>query len=498
MNGAGSYNPASEMKAGQTCLKGTVSSVPGECFQPQPPAGPGNDKVLPSGLGGHRFFGARCVPPAFLPNRLGNDKVFPSSRARGSTLCLILLSVCSAFLTVRGSDWPQWRGPERNGTSKETGLLKEWPVEGPKLAWHLTDLGGGYSTPSVAQGRLYVVTSDGEESESVQALNAADGKKLWSTRIGKVGPNDARMNFAGSRSTPTVDGELLFALGSDGDLTGLETSSGKIRWQKNLRTEFGGQPGRWAYAESPLVDGDTLVCTPGGSTATLVGLHKKTGEVLWKCALPEGDEAAFASAIVVEADGTKQYVQLLQKGLVGVDAKTGKFLWRFAKATSRLGANIPTPVASDGAIYVASAGTGGGVVKLKVKGDGVEPEQLFFDAKMPTAIGGAVKVGDYLYGTTGQAMLCVDFKTGQVKWEERGLGTASLCYTDGRLYLHGENGQVALVEPSHESYREKGRFTPVDPPQRANPMMKSWTYPVVADGRLYLRDQGSLWCYAVK
>lgn len=341
-----------------------------------------------------------------------------------------------------------------------------------------------------------MITSDGEESESVQALDARDGKRLWSTRIGKVGPNDARMNFAGSRSTPTVEGELLFALGSDGDLACLESSSGKIRWQKNLRSDFGGQPGKWAYAESPLVDGETVVCTPGGSDATLVGLNKKTGDVLWKCPLPEGDEAAFASAIVVEVDGRKQFVQLLQKGLVGVDAKSGKFLWRFARATSRLGANIPTPVAADGFIYVASAGTGGGLVK--VQGDGVEPEQVYFEAKLPTAIGGAVKVGDYLYGTTGQAMLCVDFKSGQVKWEDRALGTASLCYVDGRLYLHGENGQVALVEPSHESYREKGRFTPADPPQGANPMVKAWTYPVVADGKLYLRDQGSLWCYAVK
>lgn len=420
----------------------------------------------------------------------------PNRTRAASWLSLIALACCLAPLPLQGADWPQWRGPHRNGAGNEAGLLKEWPAEGPKLLWHLTDLGGGYSTPSVARGRLYVVTSEGEESESVQALNAADGKRLWSTRIGKVGPNDARMNFAGSRSTPTVDGELLFALGSDGDLACLETSSGKIRWQKNLRSDFGGQPGKWAYAESPLVDGETVVCTPGGKDATLVGLNKKTGDVLWKCPLPEADEAAFASAIVVEADGVKQYVQLLQKGLVGVDAKTGKFLWRFAKATSRLGANIPTPLAADGFIYVASAGTGGGLVK--VKGAGVEPEEVYFEAKLPTAIGGAVKVGEYLYGTTGQAMLCVDFKTGQVRWEERALGTASLCYVDGRLYLHGENGQVALVEPSHESYREKGRFTPVDPPQRANPMMKSWTYPVVADGKLYLRDQGSLWCYHVK
>ena len=263
-------------------------------------------------------------------------------------------------------------------------------------------------------------------------------------------------------------------------------------------TDFGGKSGAWAYAESPLVEGDTLVCTPGGSEATLVALNKKTGDVLWKCALPEGDEAAYASAIAVEAGGVRQYVQLLQKGLVGVEAKTGKFLWRFEKAVSRFNANIPTPVASDDIIYVGSAGTGGGAVKLMAKDGGVEAEPVYFESKLPTAIGGAVKVGDYLYGTTAQAMLCVEFKTGQVKWEDRALGAASLCYADGRLYLHGENGDMALVEPSPESYREKGRFTPPDQPKHANAMEKAWAYPVVAQGRLYFRDHGSLWCYGVK
>jgi hypothetical protein len=147
---------------------------------------------------------------------------------------------------------------------------------------------------------------------------------------------------------------------------------------------------------------------------------------------------------------------------------------------------------------VGVAGTGGGAVRLKPKDGGVEAEPLYFEAKLPTAIGGAVKVGEHLYGTTAQAMLCLDFKTGQVKWEERALGAASLCYAEGRLYLHGENGQVALVEPSAEAYREKGRFAPPDQPKRANAMEKAWAYPVIAHARLYLRDHGMLWCYDLK
>ena len=417
-----------------------------------------------------------------------------SCSAPGLALFLLSLAVSSA----QANDWPQWRGPQRNGVSLETGLLKEWPKEGPRLAWQAGDVGSGYAAPSVVGDRLYLLGNEGSEKEFVQALSAQDGKRLWSTPLGKVGNPKQNPNFPAARSTPTVEGDVLYALGSDGDLACVEIVSGKVRWQKNLRSEFGGKPGEWAYSESPLIDGDALICTPGGSEATIVALKKKSGDLLWKCAAPGGDEAAYASAIVVEAGGVKQYVQLLQKGLVGVEAKTGKFLWRYPKATSRYGANIPTPLFSDGYIYAASAGTGGGLVKLKAKDGAVEAEQVYFDLKMPTAIGGVIKVGDSLYGTTGQALLCLDFATGQVKWEDRALGAASLCYVDNRLYLHGENGEVALVEPAAQGYREKGRFNPPDQPTRSAPMEKAWAYPVVANGRLYLRDHGKLWCYDVK
>jgi outer membrane protein assembly factor BamB len=246
-----------------------------------------------------------------------------------------------------------------------------------------------------------------------------------------------------------------------------------------------------------LIDGDRLVCTPGGSDATIVALHTRNGDLAWKTGLPEGDEAAYSSAIVVDAAGVRHYVQLLQKGLVGVDAKTGELLWRYPRAVSRYNANIPTPLAHGARIYTASAGTGGGLVELNKKNGGVGVEEVYFDVKLPSAIGGVVKVGDYLYGTTGSAMICVDFATGQLKWEERALGAASLCYADERLYLHGENGDVALVEPSPAGYREKGRFAPPGQPVRLNDMEKAWAHPVIANGRLYIRDHSVLWCYQV-
>ena len=415
-------------------------------------------------------------------------------------ISLLLITIITVLLPARlqADDWPQWRGPQRNGISKETGLLKQWPKDGPKLLWKLTDAGSGYSTPSVVGERLYLLANEGTDSEFVQAHAVKDGKRIWRTPLGKVGPNPPQMSYLGARSTPTVDGELLYALGSDGDLACVEIGAGKVRWQKNLRTDLGGKPGDWAYSESPLIDGDVLVCTPGGSDATLAAFNKKTGAIIWKCPVPEADQAAFASPIIVEVGGVKQYVQLLQKGLVGVDAKTGKLLWRYGKPVSRYGANIPTPLASGDLIYVGSAGTGGGTVRLKKQDGGIDVEQLYFESKLPTSIGGAVKVGDFLYGTTAQALLCIEFATGKVKWEDRAIGAASLCYADGNLYLHGENGEVALVEASPEGYHEKGRFTPPGQPAHSKPMEKAWAYPVVANSRLYIRDHGSLWCYDVK
>jgi outer membrane protein assembly factor BamB len=410
-------------------------------------------------------------------------------------LLVVFLGLSATCLAARAADWPEWRGPHRSGVSQETGLLKEWPADGPKLMWRVDDIGDGYSTPSVVGDRLYLMSNKDKDDEFVQSLAAVDGQQQWSTRVGKVGPNRGPQ-YPGARSTPTLDGPLLVALGSDGDLACLETATGKIRWQKNLRSDFGGQPGQWAYSESPLVDGDLVVCTPGGSEATLVALDKRSGDVVWKSAVPGGDQAAYASIIVVEVGGLKQYVQFLQKGLVGLDAKTGKFLWRYARTAEGSPANIPTPLALDRFVYSAAGKSGGGLIELKIEPGAVEAKEVYFQPKMPTSIGGAVEVGGYLYGTSSGGLMCVEFATGEVKWQERGVGAGAVCYADGRLYVHGEKEDVALVEATPEAYRERGRFTPSDQPDRGN--SQAWTYPVVANGRLYIRDLGVLWCYDIK
>jgi outer membrane protein assembly factor BamB len=419
-------------------------------------------------------------------------KTTPSSRLCGLAVgCAILFS----SLIARADDWAQWRGPERDGKSKETGLLKKWPEEGPKLVWQKNDIGMGYSTPSVVGERLYLMSNEGSDAEFVKAFQVADGKPVWSQRIGKVGPNTPAMNYPGARSTPTVDGDSIFVLGSDGDLACLETATGKPKWQKNLRTDFGGAPGEWAYAESPLVDGDHLIVTPGGKSATIACLSKKTGDTVWTCATPGGDTAGYASAIAIEAGGVKQYVQFLQKGLVGVEAGSGKLLWTYADTAKGSPANIPTPVASGDFVYSAAGRSGGGLIHLKNDNGKFVVEQVYFGNKMPVAIGGSVLIDDHLYGTS-QVLMCMDFKTGKPKWTDRSVGTASVLFADGMLYLHGENGDVALVEATPSGYHEHGKFTPPDAPDRGR--SKAWAYPVVANGKLYIRDMNMLWCYDVK
>jgi len=422
-----------------------------------------------------------------------------------AALCLSFSAVSvtrSANMDTSTSDWPQWRGPERNGISQESSLLKQWPKEGPKLLWQLNDIGDGYSTPAVVGTRIYLMSNRGMENEFAQALSTQDGKPIWTTRVGAVGNPNQNPPFAKARSTPTVDGDFIYALGSDGDLACLEAKSGKIQWQKSIRKEFGGQPGEWAYAESPLVDGDVVVVTPGGGQATIVALNKKTGAVVWKSAVPGADPAGYASAIVVQAGGRKQYVQFLEKGIVGVDAKTGAFLWRY-KEVAKGPAQAFTPVARGAYVYGGALSVGGGLVRLKPDGGGVAVEQVYFERGLPNGFGGAVLVGDYLYGTAipGLELVAVEFTTGKVKWKAESYGMSSLACADGHLYIHNENGDFVLVEATPEAYREKSRFTPPNQPKRKQAGQyaeKAFAYPVIANGRLYIRDLGTLWAYDIK
>ncbi|HEY7153918.1 MAG TPA: PQQ-binding-like beta-propeller repeat protein [Gemmataceae bacterium] len=401
-----------------------------------------------------------------------------------------------AQLKAAVGDWPAWMGADRTGVSQETGLLKQWPKDGPKQFWKVTDIGEGYSTPSVVGDTIYLLSNRGTRDEFVLALSAKDGKKIWSTRIGNVGEPNQKPPYPGSRSTPTVDGDALYVLGSDGDLACLDAAKGGISWKKSLRADFGGKPGIWAYSESPLIDGDVLVCTPGGEQATLVALNKKNGETIWKASVLSGNQAAYASAIAATVGGVKQYIQFLGGGLVGVAAKDGKLLWRYDKIKGIT--NCTTPLFHDGCVFVSATdrrggSSGGALLRLTADGEGVSAKEIYRIKDLANHHGGVVRVGDALYGTNNTSLVCIDFKTGATKWDNRSVGKGSIAAADGRLYVRSEKGPVALVEATPSGYKEISRF---DQPDRSD--KPSWPHPVIASGRLYLRDQGVLLCYDVK
>lgn len=642
-------------------------------------------------------------------------------------LALVLLSAKASAESPESFDWPQWQGPDRNAVSKEHGLLREWPKGGPPLAWQIKGIGGGYSAPSVAAGRLFGMSNRGNE-EVVWALSEVDGKELWATPLGPAFREGPSQGIEGPGGTPTVDGRRLYVLGAGGDLVCLQADDGKILWRVSLTRDLGGRLPMWRYNESPLVDGDKVVCTPGGQDAMLVALDKLTGKTIWKSKMPSstpagpanvagtpsgpgrgpgasgntgrapggpgspdggsatavtgtkdpglfvgehwgmrafsckipngkylaklyfaetfagitgpgqrvfsytvqghefkdfdtwakaggprrayvetvpvevtngefrivftrqvenpainaievvpqgqavtgaatppatirikagrstpftdssgqvwqpdtgfeggglggmpggfggrpggaggrpggfggfggfggGGGAAYASAIAIDFDGQRQYVQLTASALIGIAAADGKFLWRYDGPANRMGINCSTPIYHDGMIFAASAyGSGGGLVKLSKDGSGgVKAEEVYFTRRMQNHHGGVVVVDGCLYGANGGNeggnLICLDFKTGDIKWNGRDLARevapkGSIVAADGRLYYRHESGTMTLVEPNPKEYIERGRF---EQPDRTN--SPAWSHPVVANGRLYVRDQDLLLCYDVK
>jgi outer membrane protein assembly factor BamB len=390
-------------------------------------------------------------------------------------------------------DWPQFRGPKRDGISAETGLLKQWPAEGPKLAWKANGLGSGYSTLSIVGGRIFTIGDKGD-SGFVIALSVADGKFIWDARLAKSGAAGWG-GFEGPRNSPTVDGDLLYALGQWGDLVCFEAATGKEIWRKSFTNDFGAARPEWGFSESPLVDGDKVLVTPGGPKGAIVALNKKTGDLLWQ-SKEFTDAAQYSSLIAAEIGGARQYIQVTMNSVAGVAAADGKLLWRAARKGQV--AVIPTPIVQNDLVYVSSGyGIGCNLFQITGGGGNFKSKELYSNKVMGNHHGGVIKIGDYLYGySDGKGWTCQDFKTGASKWEEKEkLGKGSLVCADGHLYLRQEDkeGTVALIEASPSGYKEHGRF---DQPSRSK--QKTWSHPVVAGGKLFLRDQDLLLCYDVK
>lgn len=541
-------------------------------------------------------------------------------------------------------DWPQWQGPERNATSKETGLLKEWPKAGPPLAWKVGGLGGGDSTPSVASGRIYGMSHRGSD-EFVWALSEKDGKEIWGVRIAPAHNLSWPQSKEGPSATPTVDGERLYVMGLAGNVVCLQSADGKVVWQRNVVTDFGGKGPMWSFRESPLVDGDRVICTPGGDETTVVALNKLTGETLWKGFAPDragsggpqnrgpggggpsamqtdpvlvgldkdrnkeisadeianapttlgaldknqdgklsedevspqrgdgsaqgnrprprrgpgimrmmkansaldADEsgtieeaeiknaavalrkidtnrdgkltedeagmkfmgpqntgAAYSSAIAVDFGGQRHYVQFLGMAVAGFAAADGKLLWRYDKPANGMRINISTPIYHDGHVFAASAyGAGGGLARLSKSASGeFTAEEVWFSKSMENHHGGVILHDGALFGANGGNgggyLACLDFKTGEVLWDEkdadkRRVTKGSVAFADGRIYYRTEEGPIVLIEPNRKEFVQRGRFAQPDRTDKP-----AWAHPVIANGKLYIRDQDTLYCYNVK
>lgn len=404
-------------------------------------------------------------------------------------LALLLSLTISQAITGDSAqyDWPQWRGPERTGVSKEVGLAKEWPQTGPPVAWAIQNLGEGYGAVAIKGERLLV--QGGRDGNSmVFCLNRSDGKSVWSAALGRRLDQD---RGPGPRGTPTIDGELLYALSEAGDLVCLRLKDGSVVWKRNILTDFGGQNPHWLISESPLIDGDRVIVTPGGTDASIVALNKASGKTVWT-SKELSDPAGYSSCVVGDVGGVRAIMTITARAGVGVRASDGKLLWRYEPVANRT-ANIATPVFSENKVfYTTGYGTGCALLSLKPQSKTLQAEEVYFSREMQNHHGGVVLVGGHIYGFSQSILSCIEFATGKMMWKDRSVGKGSLTYADGRLYLLSENNLVGLAEATPEGYKEKGRF------RIADQGWPSWAHPVVCGGKLYIRNQGTLTCYDVK
>jgi outer membrane protein assembly factor BamB len=383
-------------------------------------------------------------------------------------------------------DWPQWRGPQRNGVSAETGLLKQWPASGPPLLWRASGAGGGYSSYSVANGRLYTLGAR-NSTEYVMAFDVATGKKLWETANGRRFSND---RGDGPRATPTVEGDRVYAFGSSGDMSVLDAASGKPIWTVNVLNKFGGSNITWGLSESPLVLSDRILINAGGRGASIVALSKKDGSVLWRNL---NDEPGYSSAVLHEVGGIREAIFFTGVRALGVAVDDGRLLWSYDRVANGT-ANVATPLVRGNRVFLSSAyGTGAALLEVSRadSATGVQAREVYFTQDMRNHHSSSVLIGDYLFGFSDSILTAMHFDTGKTAWRHRSVGKGSLVFADQRLYLYSEGGVVGLAEATPSGYTEHGRF------QIQTGNLPTWTHPVVAGGKLFLRDQDTIYAYNV-
>ena len=387
-----------------------------------------------------------------------------------------------------GYEWPQFRGPDRDGKSPETGLPRSWPEGGPRLLWRSAEAGGGFASVAVAGGRVFTAGVDGAQ-ELVVAFDL-DGKVLWKT------PNGSRWRGStpGSRATPTVRGGMVYHMNPTGRLAAFSADDGREVWSVDLKERFGASHGAWAMSESVLVEGDAVLCAPGGTRGCVVALDRKSGAPLWVNA-EIAERAAYCSPAVVTHNGVRQMLTLLGGSVVSVETATGKTLWTFPHATP-YGVNVITPLYHDGLVFVTGGyGLGGVLLRIADDGRGVAPR--WRGAPLDTCHGGVILLDGYLYGSTCEeprrGFACIAFMTGKRMWTDATIGKVSLIWADGLLYCFNDKGQMWLVPPDPKACRPISGFQV--PMASKNP---SLAHPAICNGRLYARTFDELFVYELK
>jgi len=402
-------------------------------------------------------------------------------------LAVALIATVAGTCAGATPGWPQFHGPHRDNRSTEMGLLKRWPEGGPRLLWTASGIGHGFATVAIAGDRIVTAGNIGDATV-ITALNLS-GETLWRAPNGPVGRHD----HPGARGTPTFDGDRLYHESTSGNVVCLDAATGRRVWGLNILKKFHGRNIEWGLAESLLVDGDRVVCVPGGEKVAMAALEKKTGETVWTCP-GTGDKPGYASPILIDYKGLRQIVTMMSASVIGVRAETGNLLWRhdhkaYADET------VSTPVFHDGLIAVATLGPGAArCLRLIVDGRTASVEQVWHTGALDNHHGGILALDGYIYGTTLRgAWVCLDFKTGEPTYMARGVGKGSLTYADGMLYTYSERGLVGLVKATHERHELVSQFR--IPEGGKGP---SWAHPVVCEGRLYLRHGDRLFCYDIR
>jgi outer membrane protein assembly factor BamB len=407
------------------------------------------------------------------------------------TIFAFFTAVCLMTFAAAAEEpnWNQFRGPNHDNHSFTTGIATTWPAEGPKFLWKVNVLGGGFSNFSFYGNRMFTLGDIGDDCVLL-ALDKNTGEKLWSLVIGRSGSPG---NFPGPRSTPAVDGKYVFAYGQYGDFVCADIETGKEVWGGNVTTELGGKPQNiWGYASSPIFDGDLVLIPVGGKQGTLVAF-KKDGKRAWRSTNLK-DDAPYTSVVPAEIGGVKQYLLFTLSGLYGIDTKNGDVLWSVDRYKDK--PVCSDPIYKDGIAFVSSAyDMGANGYEIKKTDSKFTAGEIYADQSLPNHHGGIVLVGDHIYFTNQRELVCLELKTGKIVWKNRSVGKGAVSFVDGHLIVRSEvgDGEIALVEAAPKGYKEKGRF-----PQPDRTDKNSWTYPVIVDGKMYIRDQGLLLCYDLR